>query len=232
MAAGYPSVGWYATRQRRPPRYVHRVHPRCQSATTTAGDRGDSRAATCSPTLAWQLYHSTLDGRTGTGHRATSDDPPSAQSDAADSHFAWTLAWSRHPGRAMAGRKFTVTSHGTVDCRRSTGYPAGPTPTSQWLWYAAHRGAARRTVGPISYRPDAPACAPTTVRAAGPGPCHTARAAGTVPSRHPTPASGQPSPFSTAYAPPCDAGHPHRAWPLARTGGRSAPAIRRGAYPR
>ena len=47
--------------------------------------------------------------------------------------------------------------------------------------------------------------------AARPGACHTARAAGTVSSRYSTPASGQPALVSPAYAPPCDAGHPHGA---------------------
>src|SRR5262245_22819852 len=219
MAAGYTTVGWYAARQRRPPGYVHRAHPRCSCATATAGDRGDSRAATRPPAPAWQIYHSALDGRTGAGYRATSDDPTSAQSDAADSHLTRTLAWPRSSRRAMAGRQCPVTSHGAVDCRWSAGHPAGPALASQWLWHAAHRGAACRAVDSFSCRPDASARAPTTVRAASPGTCQAARAADTGPSRYSPPASGQPAAVSPAYTPPCDTGHTHRARTFARARG-------------
>src|SRR5262245_55870817 len=99
MAAGYTTVGWYTTRERRPPGNVHHAHPRCARATTTTRDRGDSRATTCPSAPARQVYHSALDGRTATGYRATSDDSTSAHSNATDSHLAWTLAESRYPGR-------------------------------------------------------------------------------------------------------------------------------------
>ena len=112
----------------------------------------------------------------------------------------------------MAGRKFPVTSYGAMDCRWSAGHLAGPAPTSQWLWHAAHRAAARRAVDSIPAGADALARASTTVRAARPGTYYTARAADTVPSRYATPAFGQPSPVSTAYTPACDAGYTHGAW--------------------
>ena len=99
----------------------------------------------------------------------TAHDSTRPQAGAAGSRAAWTLARQRRTRRTMAGRKPAAAGHGAVDCRRSASHPGGPAPARQWLWHAAHRGAARRAVDPITAGPDAPACAPTTVRAACPG---------------------------------------------------------------
>ena len=111
-------------------------------------------------------------------------------------HGLWLAP--RPPGEPWQVENVLLQAMGQWTADGPHGHPGGPAPASQWLWHAAHRGAARCAVDPISAGPDAPARAPTTVRVAWPRDIsHTARAAGTVPSGHSTPASGQPSPVSS-----------------------------------